>query len=436
MAVNNRIVFPKLHSAQRQLNAALGPWNSGGRHAWRCGRRLGKTTNLECLGANRALHGRSVGWFAPNYKLLLPSYKHVLNMLRPAVASASKVDSLITLKTGGSIEFWTLNDEDAGRSRSYDLAILDEAGLIQKGLRDIFEQSISPTLLDRRGDAIMAGTPKGISDESFFYQACSRKVVVSDWPTIWGEQHMPTSANPTLDPVGVAALAAQYPPLVYRQEFLAEFVDWSGSAFFALESMLIGGNPIPLPTFSDAVFAVIDSATKTGREHDGTAVTYYAITKLSGLPYKLAVLDYDIVQIEGSMLETWLPTIFQTLEVLARECGARSGSIGAFIEDKASGTILLQQARRRNWLAHDIDSKLTSVGKDERGISTSGYVFRGEVKMTERAYNRMVNYKGNTKNHLISQVCGYRIGVKDGEDDLYDTFCYGVAIALGNSDGY
>jgi len=425
-----QISLPRFHDGQRALYRRMAAPNSGGRYAWRCGRRFGKTTELETIGAYRAINRKAVGWFAPNYKLLLPSYKRVLKTLRPIVSNASRQEGLIELKTGGSIEFWTLNDEDAGRSRAYDLAIIDEGGLVQTGLQDIFEQAIGPTLLDRRGDAIIAGTPKGISDESFFYQVCQNKLLG------WDECHMPTSANPTLDPVGVAKLETEYPPLVYRQEFLAEFVDWSGAAFFALDSMLVDGQPLPFPAYCDAVFATIDSATKTGRDHDGTGVTYWGITKLSGTKHKLLVLDYDIVQIEGGLLETWLPGVFKHLNALAQQCGARAGSIGAFIEDKASGSVLIQQARRRNWNVHAIDSKLTALGKDERGISTSGYVYRGEVKICRQAYDRMVNYKGNTRNHLISQVCGYRVGVKDGEDDLYDTFVYGIAIALGDNEGY
>jgi hypothetical protein len=67
-----------------------------------------------------------------------------------------------------------------------------------------------------------------------------------------------------------------------------------------------------------------------------------------------------------------------------RLCRARKGSVGAFIEDKNSGTILLQQAWRRQLLAHAIDSKLTAMGKDERAISVSGYVHRGLVKPAGR----------------------------------------------------
>jgi hypothetical protein len=138
-------------------------------------------------------------------------------------------------------------------------------------------------------------------------------------------------------------------PLVYAQEYLAEFVDWSGVAFFARDNLLVQGQPVPFPKHCNGVFAVIDTASKTGTDNDATAVTYFAVDPYG--PYPLVILDWDIVQIEGSLLETWLPSVFQRLEDLARACRARAGSMGAMIEDKSSGMILLQQALRRGWLA-------------------------------------------------------------------------------------
>ena len=144
------------------------------------------------------------------------------------------------------------------------------------------------------------------------------------------------------------------------------------------------------------------------------------------------------VQIEGAFLETWLPEVFATLEELARLCHARGGSIGAFIEDKNSGTILLQQALRRQMPARAIDSKLTAMGEDERAISVSGYVHRESVKYTDRAVEKTVICKRRSRNHLLDQVESFRVGDRgsDREDDLLDTFCYGIALALGNNEGF
>src|SRR5262249_53396764 len=114
------------------------------------------------------------------------------------------------------------------------------------------------------------------------------------------------------------------------------------------------------------------------------------------------------------------------------------GSSGAMIEDKNSGSILIQQAQNRGWPAEAIESGLTDKGKDERAISVSGYVYQGLVKICPAAYDKVTTYKETTRNHFLGQVVGFRIGDKDAsrEDDLLDTFTYGIAIALGNEEGY
>ena len=62
----------------------------------------------------------------------------------------------------------------------------------------------------------------------------------------------------------------------------------------------------------------------------------------------------------------------------------------------------------------------------------------GEVKYTDNAFNKTVIYKGKARNHLVEQVENFRVGDKNNkrEDDLLDTFCYGIALSLGNRDGF
>jgi hypothetical protein len=221
------------------------------------------------------------------------------------------------------------------------------------------------------------------------------------------------------------------------QEYLAEFVGWSGVAFFSIQNLLVEGQPVDPPTTCEYVFATVDTAMKTNKENDGTAAAFRALDRHSIRPWKLTLLDWDYVQVEGGSLELWLPSVFERLEAFARECRARRGSVGAFIEDKGSGTVLIQQARRHEWPAHAIDIKLTDMGKSERALSVSGYVHRRLIMLSRVAFERVQVYKGLSKNHLLSQLAQFRIDSKENvADDLVDTFCYGVAIALGDDTGY
>ena len=268
---------------------------------------------------------------------------------------------MIRLSNGGRLDFWSLENPIAGRGRGYQRVVIDEAAFTKNGdnrsddsMMALWEKGIKPTLFDYGGEALVCSNSAGKNPDNFFYNICT------DPQYGFHEFHATTMDNPLLPKrarneshEAWLARRAQFhedlrkdnDPLVYAQEYLAEFVDWSGVAFFSREKLLVDNRPLPLPARCDAVFAVIDTASKTGTDNDATAVTFFALDRIGRIP--LLILDWDIVQIEGALLETWLPEVFARLEELARLCRARSGSIGAFIEDKNSGTILLQQALRR-----------------------------------------------------------------------------------------
>lgn len=206
--------------------------------------------------------------------------------------------------------------------------------------------------------------------------------------------------------------------------------------FFEVQHLLVNGEPIETPQRIDLVFAVIDTALKTGKKNDGTGVVYFGYTR-RGLRNPLTILDWDYQQIKGAMLEEWMPQVFVRLEELSGECSTLYGSMGAWIEDKGSGTVLLQQGESHDWMVNPIDSKLTAMGKAERGLDISGYVYAGDVKITRAAYEKVVKFKNVTKNHLLSQVLGFDPSLGDtSADDLFDDFCYGCALALGNHAGF
>jgi len=421
-----KLYLPQLHEGQEKIFDARQRFNRV-----RCGRRWGKTVLGEYIAANSAARGRRVGWFVPQYKILSEAYRDLEDILDPIVKSSSKIDGVMSLRGGGRVDFWTLENERAGRSRKYHDVIIDEAAFTKPNMLHIWQTSIKPTLLDYVGNAWVLSTPNGVDDDNFFFK-------IGDDPALgFADFHAPTHTNPYLPAGELEKLEKENHPLVFRQEYLAEFVDWSGVAFFSLDKLLVENKPVQYPTKCDAVFAVIDTAVKGGKDNDGTAVCYFSFNKFHGHP--LVILDWDIIQVDGALLEAWMPTVLERTEELARMTGARNGAIGAFIEDAAAGSILLQQGRTRGWNVHKIDSKLTSVGKDERAISVSGYFHQEKIKISEYAFDKTVNFKNTQRNHLITQVTSFRIGDKEAykrPDDLLDTFVYGIAIGVGDKYGY
>jgi hypothetical protein len=433
-----------LHEGQMKAYWALRPHRL---KALRCGRRFGKTAFGRTWISQGLIKGATCAWFAPQHMTWSEVFVDLTRRLQPIVDMSSKSSAVIRFKTGARIDFWSLENPIAGRSRGYHRVVIDEAAFAKDGdtktdgsMMNMWEGAIKPTLYDYGGEALVCSNSAGKNPDNFFYNICN------DPRFGFTEYHATTMDNPILPKRRAnesveewmrrrehlqAELIAGNDPLVYAQEYLAKFVDWSGVAFFSREKLLNNGVPAPYPQRCDTVFAVIDTASKTGTENDATAVTYFAYTQ-QALGAPLLILDWDVVQIEGALLEGWLPQVFRRIEELAKQCGARMGSIGAWIEDKNSGTILLQQAQRRGLRAEAIASKLTAMGKDERAIAVSGNVHRGEVKYTDHAFNKVTLYKGRSRNHLVEQVEGFRVGDKksEREDDLLDTVCYGIALAL------
>lgn len=466
-----RVPLPVLHVGQR---AALKL--PGKRRLVRCGRRWGKTDFGKTLAVDEFAKGQPVGWFAPDYKISSEAYDEMLDVIESSEPSlkrsASKVEGRIRSRVrGGRIDVWTLENDRAGRSRKYKRAIVDEGAFTKDGqittagsMLGIWDKSIEPTLLDLDGDCWVLSNTNGNNPDNFVYaispaggdppvggydpkkpwQAGAKYGFTEFHAPSWQNPHVPArKANETREEwlarraVTFAKLKAEKHPLVFAQEYGAEFVDWSGVAFFGIDKLLANGLPVDWPNHCDAVYAVVDSATKTGKANDGTAVTYFAIIKSNPF-YQLVVLDWDIIQIEGDLLINWLPGVLSRLEVLAGATGAQLGSLGAFVEDKDSGQILLQAANRKSMRVTAIPSTLTAIGKDERAIKASDHVYPGRIKISKAAFEKVTDFKGTVRNHFVAQVTGFRIGDKDAAkraDDLLDTFTYGVSIGLGDSDG-
>lgn len=439
-----QVNLPVLH--EDQVRAMRIP---GRRKAVRCGRRWGKSALGATIACDEAIKGKLVGYFTPAYKFQTEIFAEISDILSPITRSTNKTEGNIRTITGGVVDFWTLENERAGRSRRYHTVIIDEAAFGKDNTIDIWERSIEPTLLDFSGVAWVLSNTNGDNPQNFFWKVCKEKKLG------FKEYHAPSWNNPFVPlpqpgevhdawlarrAVEFRELQAKKHPLVFRQEYEAEFVDFSGVAFFSLDKLLEDGKPVQFPTWCESVGLIIDTAVKGGKEHDGTAALWYAFTDPSRHPkHPLVILDWAIVQIDGALMENLLPRWLEHGVELAKECRATYGFRGAFIEDAAAGAILLQQGLSRNWPVEALPSVLTSAGKDARAINASGPVHRGEVKISERAMRKDATFKDTTMNHFVSQVTGFRIGDKMAAtraDDLLDCFVYMIAVSLGDQEGY
>jgi phage terminase large subunit-like protein len=253
------LTLPRPHKAQWQIIKGLKRFN-----VVCCGRRFGKTT----LGINRlvgpALEGYPVGWFAPGYKYMLEAWRDFTRVLRPVTARVNSTERRIELVTGGVVDFWTLEDEDAGRSRKYKRVAIDEAAKV-KNLEAAWNNAIRATLADYRGDADLYSTPKG---RNFFWKAYGWGLDPSE--PEWSCWTMPTSSNPFIAPAEIEAARRELPERVFRQEFLADFLSDIPGALWTLGQLDACREKVA-PELTRVVVAV-DPAISSGEESAETGI--------------------------------------------------------------------------------------------------------------------------------------------------------------------
>jgi hypothetical protein len=204
--------LPELHTNQKKIRQEAKRFN-----VLDCGRRWGKSKLSVNLLVEGALEGYPVGYFAPQYKLLEGTFKECHNALEQVIKRKHD-QQFIELVTGGIIEFWSLDNPNAGRSRKYKVAIVDEAAFV-KDLWEAWTQSIRPTLTDLKGGAWFMSTPKGKND---FYKLWMRGQTGEEG---WASWQMPTSTNPFIDISEIYSAEKDLPALAFKQEYLAEFND-------------------------------------------------------------------------------------------------------------------------------------------------------------------------------------------------------------------
>lgn len=210
MTIPLQVTLRRPHPAQTQILSERKRFN-----VLSCGRRFGKSALAVNLLSEAAINGQPAGYFTPTYKLLDGTYTECAHALEPIISRKNE-HKFIELITGGRIEFWTMENELAGRSRKYKRVIVDEAAF-SKYLWKRWTEAIRATLTDLKGDAWFLSTPKGKND---FYKLFMRGKSGED---NWASWQMPTTANPYIDPLEVADAQKDLPDLAFSQEYLAEF---------------------------------------------------------------------------------------------------------------------------------------------------------------------------------------------------------------------
>lgn len=340
------VTLPILHTGQNEVKREEKRFN-----VIVCGRRWGKTFLGQDIACDSAIDGKRVGWFAPNYKYLKEAFKQIRRILKPITKNCNATDYIIELVTGGIVEFWTLEDPDAGRSRKYDVVIIDEAGLCLE-LAERWREAIRATLMDTGGKAYFLGTPKPpksikLSDYAF-YQFYQRGIGESEE---WKSFHKPSSSNPHLSPAEIEAMRHEpgMTQRIARQEIDAEFLTQSTDALWNMGMI----DPYRVQSTPDLKMKVVavDPGVTANENSDASGIIYvargvndhyYVITDSTGIrtPGKTASVAVNLANhheaklvYESNQGGDYIELAFQQVDQNIRPVGIPSVGDKAFRAD-------------------------------------------------------------------------------------------------------
>jgi phage terminase large subunit-like protein len=213
------VTLPALHTSQRRVVDSDKRFR-----VLACGRRWGKTRLGAALCIYVALSGGRSWWCAPSYPMSIVGWRliHRLALQIPDV-EIRKAERSITFPTGGEIWVRSADNPDSLRGEGLDFAVLDECAFMKE---PAWQEAIRPALSDRQGRAMFISTPKGRNWFWRLWQRCQ-----DDNDSEWQGWQLPTSDNPYIADEEIEAARKSLPERIYRQEYLALFIDDSGGVF-------------------------------------------------------------------------------------------------------------------------------------------------------------------------------------------------------------
>lgn len=188
-----------------------------------CGRRWGKTRLgvMECMDV--AARGGRAWWVAPSYKMSEVGWRPLRRLAGQIPgADVHKVDRQIMLPNGGEVMVRSADNPDSLRGEGLNFVVLDECAFMHE---DAWNGALRPALADRLGGALFISTPKG---RNWFWRIWQH--AAGDGAE-WHCWQFTSYDNPHIAGSEIDAAKAHLPDRVFRQEFLAEFIDDAGGVF-------------------------------------------------------------------------------------------------------------------------------------------------------------------------------------------------------------
>jgi len=232
------------------------------------GRRFGKSMLGKEEALDRAINLSQKVWFvSPTYNNLQSHWREVKRLIGDLYTYKNEQQHYIEWEREdgrlGSLTFKSSDRPDNLRGEGLDYIVLDEAAF-QDG--DMFDSVLRPMLSDREGGALFISSPNGTQNWFFTIYNYGNDPLDDEWMSF----KFRSIDNPHMKQREVDKAKKKLPELVFKQEYLAEFVSDAGGVFHGVEdcatSVMLTG-PEPNHTY----YAGID----WGRKNDFTVISIF-----------------------------------------------------------------------------------------------------------------------------------------------------------------
>lgn len=232
----------RLHQPQANVYWAGVPKTKGGKgYRFRslcAGRRGGKTTLMIAELVNRALAPKHFGIVSPRPKLwyIGPTYRQakeviwedLFHWVGHLVVKKNESDLSVRFRSGAILALRGADNANRLRGPGLDFVCMDEFADIKDG-KNAWEKVVRPMLADRRGGALIAGTPRG---RNHFYELHQEAKQLPGWAAF----AYTTEQGGIVERNEIESARKQLDDKSFRQEFMATFESFQGSAYYAYET--------------------------------------------------------------------------------------------------------------------------------------------------------------------------------------------------------
>lgn len=265
----------KLHPDQEKVSASPARFK-----VVVCGRRWGKTEFGKHLSISLADQGKHVWWILPNYPMAVDTWHDIKRTFNGDYAEKQEQFHIIRTHNGGILRIRTASDMESLKGSGLDHAIFDETASTSK---QIWTESIRPSLSDKKGGATFLGTPKGVMNWFYELFGLGLNPEMPDWEC-W---NLPTWTNPFIDPDEIEQARRLLPSSLFDQEYGAKFTSNAGLIYDNFDMSLNVSARAEYAPDEPVYWAVDDGYAYGGGEgtegYHPRVILFYHITALGGV---------------------------------------------------------------------------------------------------------------------------------------------------------